>query len=386
MMNKIQNIPEGWEVKKLGSTGIIVSGGTPDTNNCSYWDGDILWLTPSEVTKLNSRYVTNTERKITKEGLKKSSANIIPKNSLIICSRATVGNCCINKVEMSTNQGFKNLIPNNCCIDFLYYLIVQNKKELIRKACGSTFLEISMKDINNLSFPIPSLAEQERIAEVLGCWDEGIEKIEKIISLKEQQKNGLMQKLLTGKTRLSGFSEPWKEVKLGDLVPHRITIEKGTSLVSTNLQDGLIPVIAGGKTSPYKHNQFTHNTPCITISASGAYAGYVWYHDYPIWASDCNVLYGKDYNTLFLYHVLKLKQNDIYHIQTGGAQPHVYATDLKIFKIPNPSLTEQSAIANIFSAADAEITLLKQKLALFKKQKNGLMQQLLTGKTRLKFS
>ncbi len=215
-------------------------------------------------------------------------------------------------------------------------------------------------------------------------WDEAIEKLSELIEQKKLFKKGLMQRLLTGKIRLPGFTQPWKEVKLGKLLKqNRICIEKGKPLTSENIIKGEIPVIAGGKTIPYYHNQFTHNFPCITISASGA-AGYVWKHKNKIWASDCHVLYGLNYNTDFLGKYLIHIQNKIYQLQVGGAQPHVYAKDLAILIVPYISLSEQQAIANILSAADDEINLLNQKLESFKTQKKGLMQQLLTGKIRVK--
>lgn len=202
MLENNQKIPEGWSVKKISDLGTIVSGGTHDTNNPEYWDGYVLWVTPSEVSALSNRFIWDTERKITEKGLKHSSAKLLPVNSLIICTRATIGDCCINKKPICTNQGFKNIIVTGNNVDFLYYLISKNKHELIRKACGSTFLEISKKDIDNLKFPIPPLAEQEKIAEILGTWDEAIEKLSSLIEQKKLLKKGLMQKLLTGKVRL----------------------------------------------------------------------------------------------------------------------------------------------------------------------------------------
>ena len=202
MENIFQKIPEGWSVKKISDLGTTVSGGTPDTNNLEYWDGDVLWVTPSEVSALSNRFIWDTERKITEKGLKQSSTKLLPVNSLIICTRATIGDCCINKKPICTNQGFKNIIVTGNNVDFLYYLISKNKHELIRKACGSTFLEISKKDIDNLKFPIPPLPEQEKIAEILGTWDEAIEKLSSLIEQKKLLKKGLMQKLLTGKVRL----------------------------------------------------------------------------------------------------------------------------------------------------------------------------------------
>ena len=383
-MKSLKNKLLSWKRKKLGNCGIIQSGGTPDTNKKDYWQGTIPWITPSEVTGLSKKFVQKTERYLTEKGLKDSSAVLLPSNSLIICTRATVGNSCINVVPMCTNQGFKNLIPNSeNDVLFLYYLIENNKKDLIRKACGSTFLEISKKDIVNLSFLMPPTRnEQEKIVEVLECWDKGIELVKKLIEQKELQKKYLMQQLLSGTRRFKGFTQKWETARISEIKD--IIIEKGHSLTKQEVIPGNIPVIAGGQTVPFFHNKWTHNFPCITISASGAYAGYVWKHTQKIYASDCNVLYSNNYNLDFLYCVLKYNQNYLYYIQTGGAQGHIYASEIGHISIPFINAREQQAIAEVLSSADKEIDLLKQKLAKLEAQKKGLMQVLLTGKIRLK--
>ena len=126
-------------------------------------------------------------------------------------------------------------------------------------------------------------------------------------------------------------------------------IVKGNALSSSDVEDGNIPVIAGGQTSPYNHSHSNYEGNIITVSASGAYSGYVWYHDYPIYATDCCVIYSKDethYMTKYLFEVLKLQQKGIYSLQTGAAQPHVYATDLQMLNIPIVSIDKQRDIVN----------------------------------------
>lgn len=137
-------------------------------------------------------------------------------------------------------------------------------------------------------------------------------------------------------------------------------IVKGNALSSSDVEDGNIPVIAGGQTSPYNHNKSNYKGNIITVSASGAYAGYVWYHDYPIYATDCCVIFSKDesiFITKYLFEVLKLQQNGIYRSQTGAAQPHVYASDLQMLNIPVVSIKKQKEIvdyiANIRTHAKA---------------------------------
>ena len=124
-------------------------------------------------------------------------------------------------------------------------------------------------------------------------------------------------------------------------------IVKGNALSSSDVEAGNIPVIAGGQTSPYSHNQANYEGNVITVSASGAYAGYVWYHDYPIYATDCCVVFSKDesrFITKYLFEVLKLQQKGIYRAQTGAAQPHVYTADLQMLNIPDVPITKQQEI------------------------------------------
>ncbi len=129
-------------------------------------------------------------------------------------------------------------------------------------------------------------------------------------------------------------------------------IQKGQSITSKDVIRGNYPVVGGGQTSPYTHNKYNYQN-IITISASGAYAGYAWYHINPIFASDCNVLSSKDETkliTIFLFEVLKLKQQELYHLQQGSGQPHVYAEDIKKIKIPLPPIKKQNEIADYIQA------------------------------------
>lgn len=152
-----------WKITKLIQMGKVVSGGTPDTNMAMYWEGDILWLTPTDVTALTGRFVSNTSRKITPAGLLNSSAVLLPKGSLMVCTRATIGALAISTSEICTNQGFKNIIPNEGFnIEFIYYLLQMNTNEMIKKSSGSTFLELSKKDFETLSFSCPFIKEQQK--------------------------------------------------------------------------------------------------------------------------------------------------------------------------------------------------------------------------------
>lgn len=374
-------IPQEWEVRPLNYLGAICSGGTPDTEVAEYWNGDIAWCTPSDITKLDTKYIESTEVKITAKGLKESSATLLPPRSIVVCTRATIGNAAICNTEIATNQGFKNIIPNEKTNpEWLYYIIIYSKPRLVRFGCGSTFLEVSKKDFSRFKIAVPPLAEQRKIAEVLGVWDEAIEKQTRLIEKLALRKRALMQRLLSAKLRLPGFSEPWKKIKLGEIC----LIKKGKPLSFSQIKEGIYPVIAGGKTSPYSHNEYTDER-VITISASGAYAGFVSFHESKIWASDCSVIYPRNGLSVlkYIYALLSYKQSYIYSLQVGGAQPHVFPKDISNIIVNIPKEKEQTAIAEVLTAADREIELAKEKLERLRRQKRGLMQQLLTGKKRI---
>ncbi len=190
---------------KIKQIGKVLSGGTPSTSNSEYWNGGVPWCTPTEITGLNGLMnIIQTERTISESGLKNSSANLLPRNSLIVCTRATIGACAINTIPMATNQGFKNIIPeiNKIDIIYLYYTVQTIKPKMIALSSGSTFLELSKTDFESIKIPLPSLKEQQKVAEVLMAADNEITSLQQQLQKLKTQKQGLMQQLLTGKIRV----------------------------------------------------------------------------------------------------------------------------------------------------------------------------------------
>ena len=264
---------------------------------------------------------------------------------------------------------------------YLYYTL----KVIKYKTEGSTIKRLYNSIIKSSKFVIPpTLTEQKAIATALSDVDALIACLEQTITKKKAIKQGAMQQLLTpphkGGKRLPGFSGEWAEKTLGEVY----NITKGQLITEKTRIDGPIPVIAGGKSAAYHHNKANRFGSTITVSGSGANAGYVAFHSYPIFASDCSTIEeSKSYSIEFIYFFLKLKQNDIYNAQTGGAQPHIHPTDLNPMVIDLPEKDEQKAIAQILSDMDAEITQLETKKEKYQAIKQGMMQELLTGKTRL---
>ena len=192
-----------WEMKRLGDVCEIVSGGTPSTSVPSFWTGEIPWCTPTDITKNNAKYLFSTDRTISPEGLKYSSAALLPRGALLLCTRATVGEIKIAAVPVCTNQGFKSLVcGSDLGTEFLYYKLVTLKDRLRELGVGSTFLEVSRKDVAALEIPLPQLEEQTAIAAVLSDMDAELSALEARREKTWQLKQGMMQELLTGRTRL----------------------------------------------------------------------------------------------------------------------------------------------------------------------------------------
>jgi len=194
-----------WEMRLLDEVGDIRSGGTPSTSQTHFWNGDVLWCTPTDITALIDRkYLTETARTISVAGLRYSSAEMIPPRSLIMTSRATIGECAINLIPMTTNQGFKNIVPfENVDIEFLYYAMTTQKNGLLTLCGGSTFLEINKKQLSKYEIRLPRDSdEQAAIAMILSDMDAQIDAIGQRRAKTASLKQAMMQELLTGKTRL----------------------------------------------------------------------------------------------------------------------------------------------------------------------------------------
>lgn len=192
-----------WDRKRLGEVADVKNGATPSTQIARYWNGTIPWCTPTDITSTPGKYLATTERRITTEGLASCAASLLPVGSLLLCSRATVGDVKIAATEICTNQGFKSLVcKNGFSNEFIYYLVLTLKPQLIERASGSTFLEIGKRDIASIPITLPDEAEQNAIASVLSDMDAELGALERLREKTRATKHGMMQQLLTGRVRL----------------------------------------------------------------------------------------------------------------------------------------------------------------------------------------
>lgn len=224
-----------WKESTLNKVGDIVGGGTPSTSNKEFWGGDINWFTPTEI---KNKYIDESIRKITKSGLENSSAKILPKGTVLLSTRATVGEASIAKEVCSTNQGFQSIIVNeNNDNNFVYYWILRNKKEFLRKSNGSTFLEVSGKEVKKIKGFFPSKEEQQKIANFLSSVDAYIENLKTQKEKLEEYKRGMMQNIFSQEIRFKDeegneFPE-WEEKVFSDIY----CFYRNNSLSRANLQE-----------------------------------------------------------------------------------------------------------------------------------------------------
>lgn len=381
---EIGYIPNDWEVKSLGEITSRITVGIANSATQAYSDRGIImfrnqnirenYLDDTDLIYINELFEANYHNKRLKTG------------DLLISRTGYPGTTCVVPKKYEDTQTFTTLIatPNIFFAEsvFLsYYLNSPYGKSFFESAqIGGAQKNVNAHTLEKMPIPLPPLPEQRRIAAALSDIDTLIQKLEILIQKKQNIKQGAMQSLLTGKKRLKGFEGDWCEKKLGDL-----NFQNGQMLKSSEYVNGLIPVIAGGKTAAGFHNISNRPANTITISGSGASAGFVALHKQPIFASDCTTLNEQENIDIeYLYYYLVSVQNDIYQCQTGGAQPHIHPKDIKdIPLLLPPTLEEQCAISKIFSDMDSEIEHLEEKLDKYKAIKQGMMQQLLSGRIRL---
>ena len=391
--NKALNVPHlrfpefsgEWNKCTINDLATVVGGGTPDTTVKSYWGGDIQWFTPSEIGK--NKYVDFSLRTITRDGLDNSSAKLLPLHTILLSSRATVGECSIASNECTTNQGFQSLIAKQCNIDFLYYLIQTKKKDLIRNACGSTFLEISANEIRKIKVAVPVQNEQEQIAKLLSLIDERIATQNKIIEKLQSLIKGLVDELMTVllKGKLYPFSSFY--IKAG---------EGGTPTTSVveYYTEGTIPFI---KIEDLSCKYLTNNKDFITelgmqkssawlipsksvIYSNGATIGAISINEYPVCTKQgiLGIVPNTNINVEYLYLLMSSSyfSKEISRIITEGTMKTAYLKDINHIKCPLPSMAQQKNITNLTSSIEEKLSIAQELLRFLNLQKQYLLHMM----------
>ena len=406
---EIGMIPEDWDIKNAESFGEIITGSTPSTENSSFWNGDIPWITPSDIKE--TRDIAKSDRMITKQGL--SATRELPPFTLLVTCIASIGKNAVLTQKGSCNQQINAIIPSNeYSVNYLYYLMETNKEYLLANSGITATRIVSKNDFAKLMFAVPATKrEQECIAEALSDVDSIISMLEKLVAKQKFIKRGAMQELLTGKKRLPGFSGTWKNYvfsELFDFVPNnaftRAQMSDSGKVKNIHYGDILTKygayVDGSNDSIPYiskKVDLSRFADRCYLQSGDIIIADTA--EDETVGKAlevinvNCPILAGQ--HTLMCRPKIKFADKFLgyylnaacYHDQllpyiVGTKVSSVSKASVAQTKLVVPEYEEQQAIAEILSNMDAEIEALEQKLEKYRQVKQGMMQQLLTGKIR----
>ena len=375
-----------WIETKIQNVASVVGGGTPSTDEPKYWGNEINWFTPSETGK--TKYVAISNRKISQDGLKNSSAKLLPKGTILLSSRATVGEASILLNEASTNQGFQSLIVNeNNCNEFIYYLKYKYKREMLIKSFGSTFLEISKSNVENIKIKIPSIEEQFKIANFLSLLDKKIElqskKIEDLKLFKSSQISSVIDSLKCDEIELR---------EIGNFI-------SGNAIGKEKIKESGVPIILYGdlytkywevidKVEQYtednekyiksKKNDLLFPTSTTVDSISLISPSSINIDDV-IYGGDL-IVFRADYtriNSDFLsYQINHYKRKEFSKKAQGSTIIHIHAEDLLSSKVKLPNIEIQNLISKTFNILNKKIIKEEEKLNKLNNLKKGLMQSM----------
>ena len=324
---------KGWTESLVKDEFKLSMGKTPARNNPECWDnGTHKWVSISDMSSY-TRYTGDTSEYITDYAIADSGIKAVPKGTIIMSFKLSIGRTAITSEDLYTNEAimaFAGFDEKKFNIDFLHFLIA-NKNWLLGAKQAVKGQTLNKESIGNAKIIIPPIEAQEEFASIYNQADKS-----EFVGRKSQ------------------FIEMFKgdnQVPLGDIC----NIEKGATITRNDVLPGEVPVVAGGQEPSCYHNVANREAGAITVSASGAYAGYINFWNCPIFASDCNTIISKDdekTDQTFVYFGLRAMQKQIYGLQKGGAQPHVYGKDLQKFMFPCPSYAKQIEFSKMAKQAD----------------------------------
>jgi type I restriction enzyme S subunit len=426
-------IPADWQVKRLEELGSWKGGGTPSMANASFWvNGTIHWASSGDI---KTKILSNTSSMITEIAVKQSSTTVLQEGAILIVTRSGILRKYLpvakNTVPMAINQDIKALIPNSqISADYLVQILSERGPDILSicMKSGTTVESVEYIWLKRYQIPLPPPPEQRAIATALSDVDALITSLDQLIAKKRDIKQATMQQLLTGKTRLPGFCgelkpsykqtevglipEDWEVHTLGDEVDQ---LEAGVSvnsvaeefhvyaheqaiLKTSAVSNGYFFPHENKKISPrdIKRAKLNPRVESIIISRMNTIdlvgeCGYV-DKDYPnlflpdrLWMT--RFKRGSKINVKWLSYVLSYRKYKVKIKEaatgTSGSMKNISKDSLLSINIPFPTPNEQTAIATVLSDMDAEIAALEQKRDKTRALKQGMMQELLTGKTRL---
>ncbi|WP_149704662.1 restriction endonuclease subunit S [Campylobacter concisus] len=377
-MSEFKNLPSGWRVVKLGEIGKIVNGLTYSPENVS--NNGLLVLRSSNISD-NSIVLNNDDVYV--KGISKFNKTL--ENDILICVRNGSKNL-IGKSALITEKykdlafgAFMAIFRSNYNLFLIHIFKTNTFFKQVKNDLGATINSINNGNLLNFKIPLPPLDEQEKIAEILSTWDEAINLTINLIENKKQFKKALMQNLLTAKIRFPEFKNEWLIVKLEEVSE----IYQPQTISQSELTDSGFDVY-GANGIIGKYGRYNHEFEQVVVTCRGNTCGAVNFTKPKSWITGNAMVINLDNSTkaikTFIYYLLS--NTNFQYLISGSGQPQI-TSNIRYHKIKLPNLNEQQKIAEVLTACDDEINLLNLKLENLKKQKQGLMQKLLSGKVRI---
>ena len=414
----IGEIPEHWGVKPLKRVFKIINGGTPSSSEESYWNGEIVWVTPNDLSKLTEACIVDSERKITQDGLHNCSARIVPKGSIVISTRAPIGYVAIAGVPLCTNQGCKSLVAiNKVNPKYFYYWMHSISFYLNVLGQGTTFIELSNSSLSMVELLTPSINEQKAIANFLdqktAVIDDLIADKEKLIELLQEKRQAIITEAVTkglnpnvrmkdsGIEWIGEIPEHWNNKKISWIFN---IIGSGTTPSTSNLEyyDGDVPWV---NTGDLNDGYLYETSKMITDLALKDYSTLKFYpidtlliamYEATIGKLSitkiiattnqacCALAQPKNVNIKFIFYWFLANRNHIIAMAYGGGQPNISQNLIKSLRINLPEKHEQNAIVNFLDQKTAEIDSLvtetKNQIEKLKEYRQSLISEAVTGK------
>lgn len=337
------------------------------------------------------RFLLENVHRVSESVYNKRNARAVPKDDDIILAReAPAGNVAIikNGVKMCLGQRTVLLRPNKEVVnpDFLTYFLLAPEQQygLLGTANGATVAHVNIPTIRNLKIKLPPLKTQERIGKILSAYDDLIENNQRQIKLLEEAAQRLYKEWFVDlrfpgheNTKITdGVPEGWRRGALADVA----TFKRGKTITKEQTNPGVVPVVAGGLEPAYFHDTFNTGAPVITVSGSGANAGFTRMYHTKVWASDCSYVDSvATENLAWVYCFLKENNTKIETMQKGAAQPHVYAKDINALEAVIPNDKQMKRFQAIAEPMFARIGTLETQKARLREACNCLLPKLMNG-------